>query len=382
MFWWKKQSPQVGLAALAPPFGMARTKAGPDSYRNDDFRKTQHFRPPRIYLLRAGFFACSPEPGRNFRSFGSGMQIVILGISGAVGSTLAPQLLAAGHEVRGFSRRAPDLSANPALAGVEFRIGDAVSGAGLDRALRGADVAYYLIHSMESQAGNAFPQYEARAAEHFAFAAKLAGVRRTLYLGGPVPPVAVPSPHLASRLAVERLLLAATPEALAFRASIVIGAHSRSFRFLVRLIERMPVLALPAWRDHRTAPIDERDVSEFLLRAATVELSGRRALDIAGPETLSYRQLIERIRDLMLLSRPTLGLPSSLTLTPIAARIAALIASEDPAFIEPLMESLDSDLLPDGTAAAELLGVRRHGLDAAINHALAQWERREPLRAR
>ena len=77
------------------------------------------------------------------------------------------------------------------------------------------------------------------------------------------------SRHLASRLAVEELLLAAAPESIAFRASIVIGARSRSFRFLVRLVERMPVLALPAWRDNRTAPVDGRDMLDFLTRAAT-----------------------------------------------------------------------------------------------------------------
>jgi uncharacterized protein YbjT (DUF2867 family) len=308
------------------------------------------------------------------------MEILILGITGAVGSSLAPHLLAEGHTVRGLSRRPPDLAAHPELREVEFHTGDAISGAGLDRALRGVDVAYYLIHSMESQAGTDFPQYERRAAEHFAFSARLAGVRRTLYLGGPIPP-GNPSPHLASRLAVERLLLDATPEALAFRASIVIGSHSRSFRFLVRLVERLPVLLLPAWRNNRTAPVDERDVSEFLLRGATAPDVGRQALDIAGSETLSYRELIERIRDLMMVSRPSIGLPY-LTLTPIASRIAALIASEDPAFIGPLMESLDTDLLADGDRAADLLGVRRHSLDAAIERALREWEQSEELAAR
>jgi uncharacterized protein YbjT (DUF2867 family) len=309
------------------------------------------------------------------------MEILILGITGAVGSSLAPRLLADGHTVRGLSRSPPDFGAHPELKDVEIHTGDAISGAGMDRALRGVDVAYYLIHSMESQAGNDFPAAERRAAENYAFAARMAGVRRTLYLGGPVPPGDTPSPHLASRLAVEKQLLEGTPEALAFRASIVIGANSRSFRFLVRLVERLPVLVLPAWRDHRTAPVDERDVSEFLLRGATVENPGRQALDIAGAETLSYRELIERIRDLMMLSRPTLGLPY-LTLTPIASRIAAVIAGEDPGFIGPLMESLDTDLLTDGDHAAELLGVRRHSLDAAIEKALRDWEQTEELSAR
>ena len=85
-------------------------------------------------------------------------------------------------------------------------------------------------------------------------------MRRVVYLGGLVPQDGVASRHLASRLAVERALLEAADEPIALRASIVIGARSRSFRFLVRLIERLPVLALPDWRTNRTQPIDGRDV--------------------------------------------------------------------------------------------------------------------------
>jgi uncharacterized protein YbjT (DUF2867 family) len=309
------------------------------------------------------------------------MEILILGVTGAVGSALAARLLAEGHTVRGLSRRAPDLQRRPDLSDVQFHTGDAISGAGLDRALHGVEVAYYLVHSMEGSAGHEFPALELRGAENYAGAAELAGVRRTLYLGGPAPVDAQLSPHLASRLAVERRLADATPESLTFRASIVIGAHSRSFRFLVRLVERLPVLVLPAWRDHRTAPVDERDVSALLARGASVPDIEHETLEIAGPDVLSYRELIERIRDLMVLGRPSIGLPGP-TFTAIAARIAALVASEDPGFIEPLMESLDSDLLLDGSQAAARLGVRRHRLDAAIEHALAEWERSEPLSAR
>src|SRR6202012_1471763 len=96
-----------------------------------------------------------------------------------------------------------------------------------------------------------------------------AGVSRVIYLGGLVPEGGPASAHIASRLAVEEILLSATPCSVAFRASIVIGAQSRSFRFLVRLVERLPVLAVPAWRSHKTSPINERDVIETLARAAT-----------------------------------------------------------------------------------------------------------------
>jgi hypothetical protein len=71
-----------------------------------------------------------------------------------------------------------------------------------------------------------------------------------------------------------------------------------------------------------------------------------------------------------------------LSATPIASRVAAVVAGEQWELVGPLMESLDTDLLPGLTEASTLLGVRRHSLDSAIEHALAEWEREEPLAAR
>src|SRR5918999_754262 len=185
------------------------------------------------------------------------MQTLVTGVSGYVGAALAERLRRDGHAVRGFARSRRRVTA----AGVELDdlvLGDVTTGAGLERALDGVDVAYYLIHSMEGAAAGAFADTELRSAEAFARAAAATGLRRVVYLGGLVPRDAPLSRHLASRLAVEDAMLVAVPEGIALRASIVIGARSRSFRFLVRLIERMPVLALPAWRENLTAPIDRR----------------------------------------------------------------------------------------------------------------------------
>ena len=205
-------------------------------------------------------------------------------------------------------------------------------------------------------------------------------MRRVVYLGG-IAPAGSASRHLSSRLEVERILCAGFEEAVALRASIVVGASSRSFRFLVRLVERMRVLALPAWRAHRTQPIDVRDVRAFLLAAATTpHAAGGLSLDIAGPQTLTYEAIVRRIADLMLVRRPALRLGRDVT--PIAAPVAARIAGEDPAFIGPLMESLSGDLLARDDRAAALLGVRRHDFDRAVEAALREWEAREPLGAR
>lgn len=314
------------------------------------------------------------------------MNVLVTGITGFVGSRLAPRLERDGHVVRGFSRHPP-----PQESGVPVITGDAVSGAGLEDAMDGIDVAYFLIHSMEpvadsdpqrdDHAGAAFGVRERAAAENFARSARAAGVDRVIYLGGLVPAGGPASAHLTSRLAVEEILLAAAPCSVALRASIVIGAHSRSFRFLVRLVERLPVLAVPAWRTHRTTPIDERDVIEALARTATSERVCGQSLDLGGPDSVTYGELIDMISDHMLVARPTISL-RRLTLTPIASRVSAAIAGERHELIGPLMESLDQDLLPRDNRAVELLEIRLHSLDAAIEHALREWEASERLAAR
>jgi uncharacterized protein YbjT (DUF2867 family) len=341
------------------------------------------------------------------------MRILLTGISGFAGSALLPRLLEEGHEVRALARdrgrveRTLDAMASPVggaigLEDFELRIGDTLSGNGMLGALRGVEVAYYLIHSMEPSPsgpdGDSFPARERASAQTFAHAARTAGVRRIVYLGGPLPGGSPPdgltpksksgalpkseriSPHLSSRNAVERILLDSVPDSVALRASIVIGARSRSFRFLVRLVERMPVLALPAWRRFRSRPIDERDIVEMLAACASVEAVGGRSLDAGGPEILTYREIVERIADLMMLARPSVGI--RLTVTPIAARLAAVIADERPELVLPLMESLTGDLLPLGEDPADLLGVGLHSFDSAVEHALGEWERSEELAAR
>lgn len=348
--------------------------------------------------------------------------MLITGISGFAGSALLPRMLERGHEVRALARdrarvelalRSMALQSSDAVGIEDFEltIGDTLSGVGVLGALRDVEVAYYLIHSMEPSPGNPFPARERASAETFAQAARAAGVKRIVYLGGPLPggsssagrdsltdpppgrtssSAANPrlgrrarsqiSPHLSSRNAVERILLDAVPDSVALRASIVIGARSRSFRFLVRLVERMPVLALPAWRRFRSRPVDERDIVEMLASCASVDTVGGRSFDVGGPEVLTYGEIVQRIAELMMLSRPSVGL--GVTVTPIAARLAAVIADERPELVLPLMESLTGDLLPSGENAAELLDVELHSFDSAVEHALGEWEKVEELAAR
>jgi uncharacterized protein YbjT (DUF2867 family) len=302
---------------------------------------------------------------------------LVTGASGYVGGRLMRRLAAEGRPVRALAR---DASRLEQLAGVEPAEGDLIAGAGLERALEGCSTAYYLVHSMEAAADDAFADRDRRAAEAFARAAADAGVERIVYLGG-IAPAAAASRHLGSRLEVEEILLDAVPGSTALRASIVIGAGSSSFRILVRLVERMRVLVLPGWRSNRTQPIDERDVIEFLARTPATPGAAGRSLDVVGPDVVSYAEMIECIAELMGVGRMPLGLKASLT--PPASAVVAATTGQPPELVRPLMESLESDVLPrDADEAARLYGIQPRPFARAVEHALAEWESREPLAAR
>ncbi|HEY1359076.1 MAG TPA: NAD(P)H-binding protein [Thermoleophilaceae bacterium] len=302
---------------------------------------------------------------------------LVTGATGYVGGRLVRRLTGEGRAVRALAR---DASRLERVEGVEPVEGDLLGEERLERLLEDCSSAYYLVHSMEAASGNGFADRDRRAAERFGRAAAAAGVERIVYLGG-IAPAGNPSSHLGSRLEVERILLDAVPRSTALRASIVIGAGSSSFRVLVRLVERMRVLVMPAWRHNRTQPIDERDVIEFLARTPATDAAAGRSLDVAGPDVVSYAEMIERIADHMGVGRMPLGLRRSHT--PPASALVAAVTQQPLELVRPLMESLESDVLArDADEAPRLYGIRPRGFDRAVEHALAEWESREPLAAR
>jgi uncharacterized protein YbjT (DUF2867 family) len=303
---------------------------------------------------------------------------LVTGATGYVGGRLLRRLAQEGRPVRALARRA---EAVEPLEGVEAVRGDLLDGAGLDDALDGCQTAYYLVHSMETSANGAgFADRDRRAAETFAAAAARAGVERIVYLGG-IEPSGGGSSHLRSRLEVEETLLDAVPRSTALRASIVVGAGSASFRVLVRLVERLRVLPMPAWRRNRTQPIAERDVIELLARTPAVPEAAGRSLDAAGPDLMTYGEMIERIAESMGVGRLPLGFGRSLT--PPASVIVAGVTGQPVELVRPLMESLESDILPrEGHDAAPVYGIRPLPFDRAVERALREWESHERLGAR
>jgi uncharacterized protein YbjT (DUF2867 family) len=302
---------------------------------------------------------------------------LVTGATGYVGGRLVDRLLEEGRPVRALAR---DPSRLLAREGVQPAIGDLLTGEGIETALDGCSTAYYLVHSMEA-GDEGFAARDRRAARLFADAAVAAGVERVVYLGGITPSDGSFSPHIASRLEVEEILLESAPAATALRASILVGARSSSFRILVRLVERLRVLPMPAWRENRTQPIAERDAIEFLARTPEVAEAAGRSLDVTGPDVITYGAMIEQIAESMGVGRTPLGLGVSLT-SPASAVVSAV--TEQPLeLVRPLMASLERDLLPrDAEEAPRMYGIRPLSFSRSVDRALAEWERSEELAAR
>ena len=301
---------------------------------------------------------------------------LVTGATGYIGGRLIDRLVEKGRPVRALARDPSRLEERP---GVEVVEGDLISGAGIEDALAGCEFAYYLVHSMEA-GDDGFEQRDRRAARNFVRAAQAAGVERAVYLGGIVPADGPHSIHLRSRLEVEEILLDGLPRATALRASIVLGAQSSSFRILVRLVERLRVVPIPAWQSRRTRPIAERDAIEYLaLTPARPDAEGR-SLDIVGPDGLTYGRMIERIADLMGVGRIPLRIGTNQT--PAASAIVSAVTEQPLELVRPLMESLENDLLPRNEDAAASYDIRPLRFDRAVERALAEWERTEELAAR
>lgn len=177
-------------------------------------------------------------------------------------------------------------------ADTEVVPGDVTDPASLVAALEGVDTAYYLVHSMGSPAE--FEALDRTAARNFAEAARAAGVRRTIYLGGLGERDEALSAHLESRHEVGQILRAhsGATEVVEFRASIIIGAGSASFEMIRALVERLPAMVTPRWVSVRAQPIAIGDVVQYLVGGFEDQALLGGVYEIGGRDAMSYRDIM------------------------------------------------------------------------------------------
>ncbi|WP_178945356.1 tryptophan-rich sensory protein [Kocuria sp. TGY1127_2] len=277
---------------------------------------------------------------------------LVTGATGYVGSNVVTELLDRGWAIRTLSRSRDKALSMPwgerivpegtsARAGqVEVVQGDASAAEDVKRALSGAHTAWYLLHSMSS--GDDFMRDEKQMAETFGAAARAAGIRRIVFLGGLHPDDEELSEHLASRVAVGEILMDTGVPTAALQAGVVLGAQSSSFQMLRHLSERLPGAIGPAWIQHEITPISVRDAVFYLASAADLPEDMNRTFDIGGPDTLPYIDMMKRYaRTWGKIPRVVITAP--VTTPQLASYWISLVTTVDHSLISPLISSLLHD---------------------------------------
>jgi uncharacterized protein YbjT (DUF2867 family) len=299
------------------------------------------------------------------------MRILIVGASGYVGGRLVALLAADDHQLRLASRDPRGLQDRYPDAEV-VRV-DLLDPTTLPPALDGIDTAYYLAHSMAG-GESGFEMRDLRAARWFGKAAREAGLRHIVYLGGLGDPESGLSPHLASRQETGAELAAHGVPVTEFRAAIIIGSGSASFELLRSLVEHLPVMVTPRWVRTRCQPIAIRDVLDYLRSAAGhPERAG--IVEIGGQDVLSYAEMMQtyaRLRDMRRLMIPVPVLTPRLSsywcnlVTPVPAAIA-----------RPLIEGLRNEVVVRDPEPARAFDVEPSSYETAVQRAIDRRDRHD-----
>jgi uncharacterized protein YbjT (DUF2867 family) len=295
--------------------------------------------------------------------------VVVAGATGFVGRALCRRL-AGEFRVIGLTR---DDTTRIREGGVEWRRCDLFSLLQTERALAGADLACYFVHSMLPSAHltqGSFQDMDLIMADNFARAAAGAGIRQIVYLGGLAPDEPELSAHLASRLEVEQTLASRGVPVTALRAGIVIGARGASYRMFKKLVERMPVIPCSRWGRSLTQPVALADVLELLRHCLLHPAPASRACDIGSPDVLSYRELLARTARVLGLRRIIVDLP--ITGTFWCRHWLHLTTGVPLELVGPLLESMRHSMVAQDRGLQEAVGVPGRTFEEAVRQALAE----------
>lgn len=297
--------------------------------------------------------------------------VLVTGATGYIGGRLVSRLLSAGYQVRAIVRDPSRLQARPWTERVEVVQGDLLDANTLPAAMAGVDAAYYLIHSMRE--GADFQYRDLLAAHNFGVAAREAGLRRIIYLGGLGEPADSLSQHLSSRQQVGAVLRDSGVQVTEFRAAIIVGSGGISFEMLRHLTERLPVLLCPRLIYTRIQPIGLRNVLEYLVAALDIPKSDGEIVEIGGADVMTYAQMFVEYADVRGLRRRIIPVP---ILPPrLFAHLVHFLTPVPLSIARPLIDGLRNEVILRDDAALRLFpGIQPMSYRVAVQRALIRLD--------
>jgi len=294
------------------------------------------------------------------------IRALVTGASGYVGSRLVRELCALGEPVGCVVRDPSRVSFDRT---VTVHRGDMLDPESLSAIDDGYTTAYYLVHSMGRGGDSDYEKRDADAASNFASFATATGIERIVYLGGLGDHPA--SRHLRSRLRVGEILRDEGPPLTWFRAGMVVGAGSESYRTLRSLVERLPVMLAPSWLSTPTQAIGIGDVLRYLIGAPRIPETGSREIQVGSAEILTYGEMLDRMADALgLRRRPRIPVP---LLTPwLSSHWIGLVTPVDAGVARPLIEGLSTDTTITDPSGMELFDFLPRSFDQALHEAIAE----------
>jgi uncharacterized protein YbjT (DUF2867 family) len=303
------------------------------------------------------------------------MKILVTGATGFIGGRLARRLLAEGHEVRALVRN-PDKAEHLRRAGAELHEGDLLDSGSLRGAGDGIDVAYYLVHSMGRGGRGDFESREREAAYGFARMAAAEGVGQVVYLGGLGDQPG--STHLRSRHETAVILEHHGPPLTYFRAGMVVGADSESYKTLRHLVARLPVMIAPRWLRTRTQAIAIDDVVDYLAAAAGNRDAVGREIQVGAPDVLTYGEMLDAMADSLGVRR-RLKVPVPFLSPPLSALWIGLVTPVDTGVARPLVEGLATETVVTDPSAAQVFDLEPMPFRDALTLAVAEEAARKTV---
>ncbi len=294
----------------------------------------------------------------------NGPLYLVFGASGYIGSHLVPELLKNGCRVRAVARNTEVLQ-DRGWQGAEFAAADALRPETLAPALEGAEIAYYLVHSMG--AGKEFGRLDLQAAENFARAAEQAGVRRIVYLGGLVPESAR-SEHIISRRETGDALRRGSVPVTELRAGIIVGPGSAAFEVMRDLVLHLPIMVTPRWVFAQSPPIALNDLLEYLRRVPTLPETADKILDTAGPNHLTYAEMMRQLAE-EAGHKPPRIVPVPLLSPKLSSYWLKLVTAVPTPIARALIEGLREDYTADDTEIRRLVPQRLMDFREAVRDA-------------